>query len=344
MPLYLGLDSSTQSLTAIVLDIEGDRRQVAFQSSLQFDKALPQYGTTHGMLPHDDPAVAVSSPAMWADALDVMLSRVAASGLDLSRLAAISGSAQQHGSVYIGAGPTDRPPFTFSRSGRADLDGLHTAVECEEIEAAVGGSDVLAVHTGSRAFERFTGPQIRKFYKTEPAAYAATERIHLVSSYLASLLIGDHAPVDSGDGSGMNLMDLATKQWWTPAVAATASDLTTKLPAIVPSSAVVGSLSRYWQERHRLPSAAIVAWSGDNPCSLIGTGLVREGIVAVSLGTSDTIFGLMGGRGQPGRHRSCVRVADRRLHGHHRLPQRLARARARARPVRSDLGGILALA
>ena len=36
-----------------------------------------------------------------------------------------------------------------------------------------------------------------------------------------------------------------------------------------------------------------MAWSGDNPCSLIGTGLVREGRVAISLGTSDTIFGLM---------------------------------------------------
>jgi xylulokinase len=34
-------------------------------------------------------------------------------------------------------------------------------------------------------------------------------------------------------------------------------------------------------------------WSGDNPSSAIGTGLVREGCVAVSLGTSDTIFGLM---------------------------------------------------
>src|SRR5437667_12695001 len=33
-------------------------------------------------------------------------------------------------------------------------------------------------------------------------------------------------------------------------------------------------------------------WSVDTPCSLIGTGLVREGLVATSLGTSDTIFGL----------------------------------------------------
>ena len=293
MPLYLGLDSSTQSLTAIVIDVEGDRRDVVFQSSLQFDAALPQYGTRHGVLPHDDPAIAQSSPAMWADALDLMLARVAASGLDLSRLAAISGSAQQHGSVYVGAGATDCPPLTLSRAVAPIWMDSSTSVECAEITAAVGGSAVLAQHTGSRAFERFTGPQIRKFYKTDPSAYVATEQIHLVSSFLASLLVGAHAPIDPGDGSGMNLMDLATATWWTPAVDATAPGLAAKLPPLVPSSAVVGTLSEYWRRRHGLPAAAVVAWSGDNPCSLIGTGLVREGLVAISLGTSDTIFGLM---------------------------------------------------
>ena len=40
-------------------------------------------------------------------------------------------------------------------------------------------------------------------------------------------------------------------------------------------------------------AANVIAWSGDNPCSLVGVGLVREGRLAVSLGTSDTVFGLM---------------------------------------------------
>ncbi|MFW5830498.1 MAG: FGGY-family carbohydrate kinase, partial [Planctomycetota bacterium] len=33
-----------------------------------------------------------------------------------------------------------------------------------------------------------------------------------------------------------------------------------------------------------------VAFSGDNPCSLIGLGLVEDGMTAISLGTSDTCF------------------------------------------------------
>ena len=60
-----------------------------------------------------------------------------------------------------------------------------------------------------------------------------------------------------------------------------------------PAWTIAGTLSPYWQQRHGFPPARVVAWSGDNPCSLIGTGLVREGRVAVSLGTSDVIFGLM---------------------------------------------------
>src|SRR4029453_2464174 len=96
-----------------------------------------------------------------------------------------------------------------------------------------------------------------------------------------------------GDGSGMNLMDLASCEWWTPAVSATAPNLAAKLPPVAKASAVVGSLSRYWQGRYGFPPAHIVAWAGDNPGSLVGVGLVREGRLAISLGTSDTVFGLM---------------------------------------------------
>jgi len=306
MPLYLGLDSSTQSLSAIVLEVNGDRRRVAFESSIAFDETLPQYGTKHGVLPSDDATTAVSPPLMWVDALELMMERLKQSGLDLGQLRAISGSAQQHGSVYLNSKATQMLGAFDSRRPLADqikpllsrdqspiwMDSS-TSTECREIEAAVGGSHALAQRTGSRAFERFTGAQIRKFSKREPAAYAATDRIHLVSSFLASLLIGQHAPLDPGDGSGMNLMDLGSCAWWTSAVAATAPELASKLPPVARAATVVGTLSRYWQERFGLPPAKVIAWSGDNPCSLVGVGLVKEGRLAISLGTSDTVFGLM---------------------------------------------------
>jgi xylulokinase len=306
MSLYLGLDSSTQSLSAIVLEVEGDSRRVVFESSIVFDDTFPQYRTNHGVLPSDDPTTAASPPLVWVEALELMMARLARSGVDLDRLAAISGSAQQHGSVYLNARAGDvlatldatRPLVDqvgamLSRDVAPIWMDSSTSAECAEIEAGVGGDQALAQRTGSRAFERFTAAQIRKFSKDDPSAYAATDRIHLVSSFLASLMIGRHAPMDPGDGSGTNLMDLAACQWWQPAVDSTAAGLAAKLPPIAAASTVVGTLGSYWQTRFGLPAAKVIAWSGDNPCSLVGVGLVREGRLAVSLGTSDTVFGLM---------------------------------------------------
>jgi xylulokinase len=302
--LYLGLDSSTQSLTAIVIDAA--RGGAAWQSTLSFDEALPRYGTRHGVLPSRDPRVARSSPRMWAEALDLMFARLRASGLDLARLAAVAGSAQQHGSVYLNAAAAPRLGSLDPATPLVDqIDGIwsrdeapiwmdsSTTRQCDEITAAIGGPRALARLTGSRAFERFTGPQIRKFWQDDPTAYADTTAIHLVSSYLASLLAGRHAPLDPGDASGMNLMDLARAAWAPAALAATAPDLAAKLPPIAPPWTIAGTLAPYWQRRHGLPAARVVAWTGDNPSSLIGTGLSRQGQVAISLGTSDTIFGPM---------------------------------------------------
>ena len=307
MAIYLGLDSSTQSVTATAIEVDGDRRALLFERSFRYDDALPDYGTRHGVLPTADPTIAHAPPLMWSEALDRMIAElVRDADVDWSELRAISGSAQQHGSVYVNALARERlgslePALPladqikdiFSRDSSPIWMDSSTTAQCAAIEAAVGGPRALARLTGSRAFERFTGPQIRKFAEEDPDAYASTDRIHLISSWLASLLAGHHAPIDPGDGSGMNLMDLASRQWSLAAIRATAQGLEAKLPAVADSWHVAGTLSPFWTRRYRLPAARVVAWSGDNPCSLVGTGLVREGVVAVSLGTSDTIFGIM---------------------------------------------------
>jgi xylulokinase len=305
--IYLGLDSSTQSVTATAIEVEGDRRAILFERTFRYDDELPRYGTKHGVLSSHDPKVVHAPPLMWSEGLDRMIALlVRETKVDWSTLRAISGSAQQHGSVYVNAGAAARiaqlAPSTplaaqlegvFSRATSPIWMDSSTTAQCAAIEAAAGGARNLAQITGSRAFERFTGPQIRKFAEEDPAGYAATDRVHLVSSWLASLLAGTHAPIDPGDGSGMNLMELASRQWSPDAVRATAPDLAAKLPPVAEAWTIAGTLSPYWTRTYHLPPARVVAWSGDNPCSLVGTGLVREGLVAISLGTSDTIFGIM---------------------------------------------------
>jgi xylulokinase len=169
-----------------------------------------------------------------------------------------------------------------------------TAPECAEIRKKLGGIKYTASRTGSDAFERFTGPQIRKFAKTEPKAYAKTAHIALVSSFLASLLAGKIAPIDFGDGAGMNLMDIRRKVWDMDALKATAPNLKKILPPLAASGQIIGPVSAYFVNKYGLnPEALATVWTGDNPASVIGLGLIKPGQVAISLGTSDTFFGSM---------------------------------------------------
>jgi xylulokinase len=166
-----------------------------------------------------------------------------------------------------------------------------TGAQCAALAQALGGEAAVARLTGSRPFARFAGPQISRFASESPAAYAETARIHLVSSFMASLLLGGEAPMEPGDAAGMNLMDIRQLQWHAGALHATAPNLDAKLPQLQHSSAPIGVLAPYWQQRYSLPEALLIPWTGDNPSSLIGAGLVREGDVGISLGTSDTVFG-----------------------------------------------------
>jgi xylulokinase len=303
--LFLGFDSSTQSLSAIVIDY--DARRVVYEHSLNFDKTLPHYGTQNSTLRNSDPLVVHSPPLMWAEALDAMFARMKRDSVPLGDILAISGSGQQHGSVYLNDRAADalarlNPAKSlvenlrgvFSRSTSPIWMDSSTSVECAEIRDALGGIKATARMTGSDTFERFTGPQIRKFYKTEPENYRKTASIALVSSFMASIIAGKIAPIDHGDGAGMNLMDIRKKSWHPDALKTTAPRLRKKLPSLTPSSRVIGPVSPYFVKKYSLnPAAQALVWSGDNPCSLIGLGLISEGNVAISLGTSYTYFGCM---------------------------------------------------
>lgn len=302
--MFLGIDCSTQSLSGLVVDVAS--RQVIFETSLNFERRFPAYQTVSGTIRGDDPLVVHSPPLMWLEALDLLFQEMKEAGVDLGNVMVISGSAQQHGSVYLND--------TFSKtvahldvrkSLKENLQGVFaresapiwmdasTHLECQEIRQSLGGTAALVEASGSDAFERFTGPQIRKFFKQEPKGYAHTKTIALVSSFLASILAGKIAPIDYGDGSGMNLMDIRKKEWHPKLLEATAPHLKEKLPPLAPSDHILGSVSTYFVQKYGLnPKAQAIAWTGDNPSSLIGLGIVEEGMTGISVGTSFTHFGI----------------------------------------------------
>ena len=99
--LFLGLDSSTQSLSACLIDTRSGR--LVWEHSLRFGEEFPQYGAPNGFLPNPDPSVVHAPPLMWLDALDRILSRMKDAGLPIGEIDTVAGSGQQHGSVYLNA-------------------------------------------------------------------------------------------------------------------------------------------------------------------------------------------------------------------------------------------------
>ena len=152
MSSYLGIDAGTQSLKAIVIGEDA----VLAESAVHFGRDLPRYGAPNGFLPGDDPAVRHADPRMWTEALELALQRLADAGANLADVRGISGSGQQHGSVYLdrdGGLSRATSPIWMDRS---------TSAECREIAGRFGAR--VQAETGSPPIERFTGPQIRKFF------------------------------------------------------------------------------------------------------------------------------------------------------------------------------------
>lgn len=305
MDYFLGLDCSTQSLTAVLINLSNN--EIIIRYSINFDEELPHYNTQNGVFSSNGGKVVHSNPLMWVEALELVFKALVQKNLPLNKIKAISGSGQQHGTVYLNNSfePTlknldskkslvNQLQKVFTRETSPIWMDSSTTKQCEEIRLKLGGLEPTISITGSNTFERFSGPQIRKFYEHNYDDYIKTSTIHLVSSFLSSILLGKSSPIDHGDGAGMNLMNIRTKQWDDKALDATAPDLKQKLPSLTNSYDVIGKISPYFVERFGFsPETILVAWSGDNPNSLIGVGLTEKGKAAISLGTSDTYFSYM---------------------------------------------------
>jgi xylulokinase len=88
----------------------------------------------------------------------------------------------------------------------------------------------------------------------------------------------------------MNLANLKTLQWDEIIAETTAPRLIYKLPSLEASNSRAGNLHKYFEKYGLKSGIPVIAWSGDNPNSLIGTGAEKPGSAVISLGTSDTFF------------------------------------------------------
>lgn len=309
--LALGLDSSTQSLTAVVLDI--DAAAVVLEHSLSYraDARLNGFGFDHDemIVPPREPGEADQPPRLFLASLDAMFAdlktKLASVGASLSDVVSVNTSGQQHGHVYLGAAAdqafaglkggqggalVERLGSVFSYGTAPIWKTANTGEEAAEIRKGAGGAKKMVALSGSDSPLRFTGAVVRRVGKRYPERYAATKRILLISNLIPAVLAGDPAVgIDFGNGAGMSLMNYRARQWdavllkaATKGLPGGAAGLAAKLGPVVHPLATVGSVAGYFVERYGFsPECAVVAGSGDNP----QTKVLIDGDL-LSLGTS----------------------------------------------------------
>ena len=298
MKLTLGIDSSTQGVKAVAWDVDGQK--VVFSASVNYGRDLPQYASPDGFLPNDDVLVRHADPRMWVEGLELVLAKLRTVGCPMSEIAAIGGDAQQHATVFLSEHGVEMlrsgevESSWFSRATSPIWMDSSTGAEVAALDAKFGAR--LQSDTGSPAIERFAGPQIMKFAKEDPEGYAKTARIHLLSSFLASYLVGEDMPIDMGDGAGMNLLNLKTGGWDAEICEFTAPGLLGRLPSVKQSDNLKSgnkTLSARFAKFGLRPGIPVVPFTGDNPASLVGCFAERPGTAVISLGTSDVFFAAM---------------------------------------------------
>ena len=271
--VFLGIDCGTQS-TKVVLRDPGTGVVAAAGRA------------PHELVERDD-GTREQDPAWWIDALRIAV-RDALRG-EKFEIAGIGVSGQQHGLVCLDE--RDRPV----RAAKLWNDTT-TAPECDELTRGLGGASRLLELTGNLLLPGYTAPKIAWVAAHEPEAYARTRRMCLPHDYLNLWLTGEFV-TEPGDASGTAYFDVRARRYSDAVLAAIDDrrDWKRALPPIIPSLTVAGALRREAAEALGLEvGVPVSAGGGDNMCAAIGSDIVAEGPVAVSLGTSGTVFAYRG--------------------------------------------------
>jgi xylulokinase len=267
MAYFLGIDSSTTGVKALIIDDKGSVVGSA-TSDLSLSTPYPLWSEQN---PIDWWQGAVKSITQVLQELDLSGDDIAAIGL----------TGQMHGLTLLDeAGEVLRPAILWNDQ--------RTGAQCDEIRAKLGKSHLIEL-TGNDALTGFTAPKILWVREHEPEVYARARHILLPKDYVRYKLTGDYA-VDKADGAGMLLMNVK-KRNWSKEVLEALEIPQEWLPTAYEGPEVTGTVSAEGAGMTSLRGGIpVVGGGGDQAAQAVGVGAVEPGIIALTLGTSGVVF------------------------------------------------------
>lgn len=267
MGFVIGIDVGTSGVKGLLVDEEGKVR----------DSALVEYGmsTPRSGWAEQDP------DEWWRASVQAIRKLVSEAGGKSGKVLALGLTGQMHSSVFLDRDHRVIRPALLWCDQR-------TRAEVDEITEAVGFERLVKL-TANRALTGFTAPKVLWLRNQEPENYRRLKHLLLAKDYLRFKLTGDRA-TDVSDASGMLLFDVVNRCWSDELIKLLDLDPSI-LPACFEGPEITGRVSGSAAAETGLAAGTpVVAGGGDQAAGAVGNGVVREGPVLVTIGTSGVVF------------------------------------------------------
>lgn len=268
MSVFLGIDIGTSGTKTLAIDERGKILAEAFAE-------YPLY--------HPKPLWSEQDPEDWWQATVKTVRAVVKQGkLKAADVKGIGLSGQMHGSVFL-----DKHHKVIRRA--LLWNDQRTAAECAEITDRAGGRAALIDLVANPALTGFTAPKILWLRNKEKKNFDKLAKVLLPKDEIRRRLTGEFA-TEVSDASGMLLLDVKARNWSTALLSKLELD-PALFATMYESEQVTGKLTASVAKELGLSTdCVVVGGAGDCAAGAVGNGIVREGVLSTSIGTSGVMF------------------------------------------------------
>ena len=263
----LALDVGTQSTRAGIVDLQGRILHIA-----QIGHAVDS----------PQPGWAQQNPDQWwQEACRAIRDAIRSAGVAPGDIAAVASCGQMHGPVGIdGEGRVTTPHVQLWCDKRCQLQCTRLRQEHPEAE--------LATVSANFVNPAWIGPKVRWYKDNVPEQYEQAVCFLTPKDFINFRLTNVPA-TDPSEASGSYIWDWQADSY-SPPIAEAMGVALEKFPPVLPSSAAIGTVTERAAAETSIPAGVpVAAGGGDFPVSMLGFGLVCEGITADVTGTSNLL-------------------------------------------------------
>ncbi len=261
MNYYIGVDIGTSATKAVLFDSKGN---VIKKSSYEYNIIVPKNG------------YAEQNPLDWLNASINALNDVSLCACK-EDIKGIGLSGQMHGLVILDKNDNILYNSIIWCDNR-------TTNEVHEIEKF--GSEKIRQITGNYPMPAFTLAKLLWIKNNEPEIFDRIDKIMLPKDYIRYILTGEFK-TEYSDASGMQMMDLKN-ECWSKEILDYFDIKEETLPKLCESNEITGYLKK--GKTLLSSNTFVVGGAGDQAAGAIGNGIVLEGDVSISLGSSGVVF------------------------------------------------------